>query len=69
MKEKMRSFLDEIEMTMACTAYAEAGEACPFDEMQLENKKQEICKMSVQDSMACSAYAEAGVPCPICEGA
>ena len=31
MKEKMKSFLKEIEKTMACIAYAEVGEACPLD--------------------------------------
>ena len=69
MKEKMRSFLKEVEKTMACSAYAEAGEPCPLDEELKENKKLERCKMSVQDTMTCSAYAEAGVSCPICEGA
>ena len=69
MKEKIRSFLKEVEKTMACSAYAEAGEPCPLYEELQENKKIESCKMSVQDTMTCSAYAEAGVPCPICEGA
>jgi len=69
MKEKMRSFLKEVEKTMACSAYAEAEEPCPLDEELKENKKRVSCKMSVQDTMTCSAYAEAGVPCPICEGA
>ena len=69
MKEKMKSFLKEIETTMACIAYAEAGEACPIDNELKENKKIARCMMSVQDTMACSAYAEAGLPCPICEGA
>jgi len=69
MKEKMKSFFKEIEKTMACIAYAEAGEACPLDNELKENKKIVSCMMSVQDTMACSAYAEAGIPCPICEGA
>ena len=69
MKEKMKSFLKEIENAMVCIAYAEAGEAFPIDNELKENKKIARCMMSVQDSMTCSAYAEAGVPCPICEGA
>ena len=32
MKEKMKSFLKEIETTMACSAYAEAGLPCPICE-------------------------------------
>ena len=69
MKFMMRSFIDDIEKTMACVAYAEAGEPCPLDFDQREKVKHETCEMSVKDTMACSAYAEAGVPCPICEGA
>jgi hypothetical protein len=69
MELKFKSILKEIETTMACTAYAEAGEPCPLYEFQMEEEKQEKCKMTVRDTMACSAYAEAGVPCPICEGA
>jgi hypothetical protein len=68
MNVKMKLFFERVENTMACVAYAEAGEPCPLDEELRENKKLESCKMSVQDTMACSAYAEAGVPCPICEG-
>jgi len=69
MKEKMRSFFKEVEKTMACVAYAEAGESCPLDEELKGYKKLVNCKVSVQDTMTCSAFAEAGVPCPICEGA
>jgi len=69
MKEKIRSFLERVEKTLACVAYAEAGQSCPLNEELKEYKKLVSCKMSVQDSMTCSAYAEAGVPCPICEGA
>ena len=69
MNEKIKSFLEIFEKTMACVAYAEAGEACPLDAELKEYKKLVRCKMSVQDTMACSAYAEAGVSCPICEGA
>lgn len=67
MKEKMKAFLKEIEKTMTCIAFAEAGEACLVDNKLKENKKIAKCMMSVRDTMACSAYAEAGVSCPICE--
>ena len=67
MEEKKKSVIKEIEKTMACSAYAEAGEPCPLDNEQRENEKQESCEMSLQDTMACSAFAEAGVSCPICE--
>jgi hypothetical protein len=67
MDEKKKSAKKEVEDTMACSAFAEAGEPCPLDNEQRENEKQESCEMSVQDTMACSAFAEAGVSCPICE--
>ena len=67
MEENKRAVLEEIEKTMACSAYTEAGEPCPLDDEQREVEKQEGCEMSVQDTMACSAFAEAGVACPICE--
>ena len=69
MKNKIISFLKEIETTMACIAYAEAGEVCPIDNELKENIKTARCFMSLQDTMACSAYAEADVSCPICEAA
>ena len=69
MKEKLKSFLKEIETTMACIAYAEAGEACPLNPELQETRKSARCGMSLQDAMACSAFAEAGVPCPVCEAA
>ena len=69
MNEKIKSFLEIFEKTMACVAYAEAGEACPIDVELKESKKLAGCMMSVRDAMACSAYAEAGIPCPMCEGA
>ena len=67
MEEKKKSVKEEIEKTMACSAFAEAGEPCPLDEEQKDNEKQDGSGMSVQDTMACSAFAEAGVSCPICE--
>ena len=68
MKDYIKLFLKEIETTMACASYAEAGEACPMDDAFKEIKIAK-CKMSFQDTMSCSSYAEAGVSCPICEGA
>ena len=69
MNEKVRSFLKEIEKTMVCIAYAEAGEACPIDNVLNEKKETARCIKSLQGTMTCSTYAEAGVSCPICEGA
>jgi len=75
MSEKKTHFGKEVEDTMACSAFAEAGEPCPIDsekkkdeagataETPAEAKKSSF--ESVADTMACSAFAEAGEPCPI----
>jgi len=75
MDEKKPTFVKEVSDTMACTAYAEAGEPCPIDneEKQAESgaaaetpeRAKKSTLKSVADTMACSAYAEAGEPCPI----
>ena len=64
MDEKKKSVKDEVTDTMACSAFAEAGEPCPIDS-EKEGEKKEGSEMSVEDTMACSAFAEAGEPCPI----
>ena len=75
MEENTTILTKEIEETMACTAYAEAGEPCPIgvDEEIAEERetavKQKEAKKSIRDvveeTMACTAYAEFGEPCPI----
>ena len=50
--------------TMACSAFAEAGEPCPIGTGEKKEEKDENTK-SVSDTMACTAFAEAGEPCPI----
>ncbi len=64
MDEKKKSVTKEVEDTMACSAFAEAGEPCPLDKKQEEGKKEDS-GLSVKDTMACTAFAEAGEPCPI----
>ena len=65
MDEKKKSVKEEVRDTLACSAFAEAGEPCPLDKDQKEGETKEDSSMSVQDTMACSAFAEAGEPCPI----
>ena len=67
MDEKKTSLSKEVEDTMACSAFAEAGEPCPIDEDKNEGEKKEATKVDVGGTMACSAFAEAGEPCPIDE--
>ncbi|OKY74645.1 MAG: hypothetical protein BM485_12425 [Desulfobulbaceae bacterium DB1] len=69
MDEKKAKLTEEIEDTMACSAFAEAGEPCPIgsDEKTTPAAQGEkkSAAQSVEDTMACSAFAEAGEPCPI----
>ena len=65
MDDTKKSVKKKVEDTMACSAFAEAGEPCPLDKEDNEGEKKDSEKMSVQDTMACSAFAEAGEPCPI----
>ena len=65
MDEKKKSAKEKVQDTLACTAFAEAGEPCPIatDKKVGENKAE--TKVDVKNTMACSAFAEAGEPCPI----
>ena len=71
MTEKKTNLAKEVEDTMACSAYAEAGEPCPIDDEKKKDQaetpagEKKSTLKSVGDTMACSAYAEAGEPCPI----
>lgn len=66
MGEEKTTLSKKVEDTMACSAFAEAGEPCPIDSGDKTDVKEKKSKsMSVEDTMACSAFAEAGEPCPI----
>jgi hypothetical protein len=73
MTEKKTSLNTELENTMACGAFAEAGEPCPINIKEgasvaaasTAKKKTTAALESVENTMACSAFAEAGEPCPI----
>ena len=65
MEDKKKSVAQEVEDTMACTAYAEASEPCPIDNEEKAEEKKADSEMSVEDTMACTAFAEADEPCPI----
>ena len=71
MSDKKTPLTKEVSDTMACSAFAEAGEPCPIDsekntvEQDTDAEEKKSTLKSVSDTMACSAYAEAGEPCPI----
>jgi hypothetical protein len=62
---------EKIEDTMACAAFAEAGEACPIGVGKESGgvdkgaEKKNSLEESVENTLACAAFAEAGEPCPI----
>jgi len=75
MTTEKTTLAQEIEDSMACSAYAEAGEPCPIgtagkkdDTGAAAGKTVKVRKSfsrSIEDTMACTAYAEAGEPCPL----
>ena len=71
MDEKKTKLTEEIEDTLACSAFAEAGEPCPIGSKddnatsEPSEKEKKSTSESIEDTMACSAFAEAGEPCPI----
>lgn len=73
MDKQKKSVKKELEDTLACSAFAEAGEPCPIGagkkggKAKTAGKKSAVLK-SVEDTLACSAFAEAGEPCPIGAG-
>ena len=70
MDKKKTSLSKDVEDTMACSAFAEAGEPCPIhEEKKVEEppEGEKSASESIGDTMACSAFAEAGEPCPIHE--
>ncbi|MBU0664355.1 MAG: hypothetical protein KJ990_07425 [Proteobacteria bacterium] len=72
MSETKKTLNDKVEDTMACIAFAEAGEPCPITNIDKEPTSSEAAEgqgkstlESIENTMACSAFAEAGEPCPI----
>ena len=71
MSDKKTTIKKEVEDTMACSAYAEAGIPCPISskttkpEGKQTEPEEKPTLESVKNTMACSAFAEAGEPCPL----
>jgi len=75
MKEKITSQRKEVEDTLACTAFAEAGEPCPIDSKteakrshtestQIKRNKQSVLN-TLEDDFACTAFYDQNEECPI----
>lgn len=72
MSETKKTVTQEIENTMACSAFAEAGEPCPLD----SGESPRVAKVppegdclkgdSIEDTFACTAFHEQNEECPIC---
>lgn len=66
MADEKKDAMKKVEDTMACSAFAEAGEPCPIDPGAAGAKeKEKVTLEKVEKDFACSAFAEAGEPCPI----
>ena len=78
-KDKVKK---EVEDTLACTAFAEAGAPCPIgseeqaagatpkETTQAKEEKEKHKKSVmgvVEDDFACTAFAESNEPCPLGE--
>lgn len=71
------SLTKEIEITLACSAFAEAGVPCPLDSetgMQAtdtDSKKEKTTERSIfeviSNDFACTAFHDQNEGCPICE--
>lgn len=73
MTDKKNTTTEEVENTMACAAFAEAGEPCPI----CTGKKEGVAAKSasatgmestldaVEHDLACAAFHEHNEPCPI----
>lgn len=63
--------IDSIEKTIACSAFAEADEACPFDLAGEEHSRVEAkaprksILVTMEEDMTCCTFAEAGENCPV----
>ena len=69
--DEKKNALESVEDTMACSAFAEAGEPCPINTGKKASTtapttaaKDESILDAVEDALACSAFAESGEPCP-----
>jgi hypothetical protein len=61
--------LKEVEDTMACSAFAEAGEPCPIDTgggaATAGAGKGKTMLKSVEKDFACTAFHDQNISCPI----
>lgn len=68
MTDEKRNTLKEVEDTMACSAFAEAGEPCPIDtggEAVKKAGKERTTLKSVERDFACTAFHDQNISCPI----
>lgn len=61
---------DNVEDTLACSAFAEAGEPCPLDDKKAvgsKKKKGGSVLHKMEDDLACTAFSDQNEQCPIGE--
>ena len=67
MSEKKHPTTEEIETTMACSAFAEEGVPCPIGSGEKEGDagKNGSSLDSIEDAFACTAFHDQNEECPI----
>ncbi len=71
MTDNKKNIAHEIEDTLACSAFAEAGEPCPIcsnkddREEHATLEKNEPGRQSLEENFACAAFHEQNLECPI----
>lgn len=72
MSDRKRTTTEEVETTMACASFAEAGEPCPLtgDEKRPAPAKGggKSILQATKDDLACTAFYEQNEECPIESG-
>lgn len=70
MTEGKKDTLKEVEDSMACSAFAEAGEPCPIDsgagavKAETGTGKDKATLDSVEKDFACTAFRDENLSCP-----
>lgn len=70
MTEKKCTTTEEIETTLACSAFAEEGVPCPIGggKKDDDTSKNGSAQNTVEDAFACTAFHEQNEECPIGKG-
>ncbi|MFZ5774359.1 MAG: hypothetical protein ACOY3Z_02590 [Thermodesulfobacteriota bacterium] len=73
MTDKIHSTIQDVEDSLACTAFAEEGIVCPLGTDQASvaaapSPEGDNALQEVEDTLTCAAFAEEGEECPLRQG-